>query len=302
MNHRQKGTIQMESLNPGTTLKRREVHDMFGGRQQGGIGPSSKTPTVLFFTDPSTGRRHGYYDGWDADGLFNYTGEGQVGEQRLVQGNKAILNHQADGRALLGFEADGTDVTFMGEFQLVDYHWTDAPDTNGELRQVVVFRLRPVDGHVPVDLPRVPFTVAKTSETTEVPIEELHTEKAIVEPSREPYEAERRESALVLRYAEYLRSLGHTVSRIKVVPEGERSPLFSDLWDATNGDLIEAKGVATRECIRMAIGQLFDYGRFVEHRRKVVLVPSEPRADLQKLLTELDIDLVYLAGSEWVRR
>lgn len=291
----------METLAPGTTLKRREVHDMFGGRQRGGIGPSSKTPTVLFFTYPTSGQKHGYYDRWDTDGLFNYTGEGQVGDQKLDRGNKAILNHRADGRALLGFRANGTDVTFMGEFELVDLHWTDAPDTHEELRQVVIFRLRPIGGALPLDLPNVPFTVAKSSETTEVPIEELHTEKAFVEPSRKPYEAERRESALVIRYAEHLRGLGHEVSRIKVIPEGEPSPLFSDLWDATNGDLIEAKGVATRESIRMAVGQLFDYGRFVEHRRKAVLVPSEPRPDLRALLQELDIDLIYPSGPDWVR-
>jgi hypothetical protein len=29
-------------------------------------------PSVMFFTDPATGHRHGYYDGWDDDGLFNY--------------------------------------------------------------------------------------------------------------------------------------------------------------------------------------------------------------------------------------
>ena len=291
----------MEHLEPGTTLKRRQVHEIYGGRQQGGIGPSSKTPTVLFFTDPASGRKHGYYDGWDDDGYFNYTGEGQVGEQRLVQGNKAILNHKEDGRSLLGFKANGTDVTFMGQFELVDHHWTDAVDTNGELRQVVVFRLRPLDRSVQLDLPTVPFTVSKTAESSEVPIEELHTEKAIVDPSREPYEAERRESALVLRYADHLRSLGHQVSRIKVVPEGERSPLFSDLWDASTQDLIEAKGVATRESIRMAEARS-DYGRFVEHRRKVVLVPSKPRVDLIKYLGEVDIDLVFEDGSEWVRQ
>jgi hypothetical protein len=99
------------SLKPGDTLLRREVHEIFGGRTQGGIGPSSKTPTVLFFTDPVTGQRHGYTDGWDDDGLFNYTGEGQRGDQRLVQGNKAILNHVADGRTLKGFHAVGPTVT-----------------------------------------------------------------------------------------------------------------------------------------------------------------------------------------------
>src|SRR4051794_10809061 len=71
----------LDGLKPGDRLPRREVHARFGGRQQGGIGPSSKSPVVLFFTDPATGQRHGYYDGWDNDGYFNYVGEGQTGDQ-----------------------------------------------------------------------------------------------------------------------------------------------------------------------------------------------------------------------------
>jgi hypothetical protein len=288
-------------LEPGTTLKRKAVHELFGGRQQGGIGPSSKTPNVLFFTDPASGRRHGYYDGWDADGLFNYTGEGQVGEQRLVQGNKAILNHREDGRDLLGFSASGSDVTYMGKFELVDFHWTEAPDTNGQMRPVVVFRLRPVDGGVPVELPTVPYTIAGSTQTMTVSIEEFHTERAVVDPSREPYEVERRESALVTQYANHLRNKGHVVGRLMVVPEGERSPLYSDLWDETSGDLIEAKGIATRENIRMAVGQLLDYGRFVEHKTKTVLLPSKPRKDLIRYLNALEVEVVYPDGVGWVR-
>ena len=71
-------------------------------RQQGGIGPSRKAPVILFFTEPAAGHRHGYDDGWDDDGLFNSYGEGQLGGQRLVQGNTAILNHKTDGRTLKG--------------------------------------------------------------------------------------------------------------------------------------------------------------------------------------------------------
>jgi hypothetical protein len=112
----------LKDLHPGAQLLRREVHDRYGGRQQGGIGPSRKAPVILFFTDPAAGHRHGYYDGWDDDGLFNYYGEGQLGDQRLVQGNKAILNHKPDGRTLEGFLARGTTVTYLGTFELVDHY------------------------------------------------------------------------------------------------------------------------------------------------------------------------------------
>ena len=89
----------LNGLKSGQRLLRREVHERYGGRRQGGIGPSREAPVVLFFTDPATGHQHGYYDGWDDDKLFNYVGEGQTGDQRMVQGNKAILNHVRKGGA-----------------------------------------------------------------------------------------------------------------------------------------------------------------------------------------------------------
>jgi hypothetical protein len=159
----------LDGLKPGDRLPRREVHARYGGRQQGGIGPSSKTPVVLFFTDPETGRKHGYYDGWDNDGLFNYVGEGQTGDQRLVQGNKSILNHAADGRTLEGFLATGTTVTYLGEFRLIDHYFTDAHETGSDvMRQVVVFRMRPLQP-APVAMPNAPFTRESTPQVDVVP-------------------------------------------------------------------------------------------------------------------------------------
>jgi len=40
----------------------------------------------------------GYFDGWVPDGLF-YTGEGQRGDQALVQGNLAVLRHREEWRS-----------------------------------------------------------------------------------------------------------------------------------------------------------------------------------------------------------
>jgi len=291
----------LEGLKPGDRLARREVHTRFGGRQQGGIGPSSKTPVVLFFTDPVSGHRHGYYDGWDADGLFNYVGEGQTGDQRLVQGNKSILNHVADGRTLEGFLASGTTVTYLGEFRLVDYYFTDAHETGSDvMRQVVVFRLQPTH-KVPVAMPRAPFTRPSTPRVDVVAVEEHNTERAFVTPDREPYELERREASLVYRYREYLQRLGHDVQRLRLVPPGETSPLYCDLWDLTTRDLIEAKATVSREHLRTAVGQLLDYGRFADAKQMTVLVPSRPRPDLLAYLSSVNITAVYPNGDGWER-
>lgn len=293
----------LQGLEPGDKLPRREVHARYGGRQQGGIGPSRVAPVVLFFTDPVTGQRHGYYDGWDDDDLYNYVGEGQLGEQRLVQGNRAILNHAAEGRTLEGFVADGPIVTYLGEFELVDYHFTEAHESGNPdvLRQVVVFRLRPVGEYPPVELPHVPVTKADAPRVDVVPVEERHTERAFVTPDRQPYELERREADLVHRYREHLLRQGHEVSRLRVVPAGESAPLYSDLWDVTAADLIEAKGGVTREQIRNAVGQLLDYGRFVDAKTRTLLLPSRPREDLVAYLQSVEVDVVYRDSDSWSR-
>ncbi len=124
-------------------------------------------------------------------------------------------------------------------------------------------------------------------------MEEQRTERTYVEPHREPYEAERRESGLVQALATQLRAADHEICRLQIVPKGEFKPLFTDLYDVTADALIEAKGSVTRETIRMAIGQLADYARFVPTARKVILLPSRPRPDLEELVRSQSIDLIW---------
>ena len=101
----------------------------------------------------------------------------------------------------------------------------------------------------------------------------------------------------------FLERQGHDVCRLKIVPPGEAKPLFSDLYDRTTGTLIEAKGSVERDAIRMAIGQLTDYRRFVDGGPNDlgVLLPSEPRADLLALLTSQNIMAIWPDGTGYSR-
>jgi hypothetical protein len=290
------------TLEPGVAVERVALQAEYGGRTQGGIGPSRKTPNVLIFSDPVSGERHGYYDGWQADGCFHYTGEGQYGDQQMKSGNASILNHEAEGRALRVFEGARGTVTYLDEFELDEakpYYWTDAQETgNGPRRQVIVFRLRP--RHIQPGKPNMKLApVLEGPVSEDVPIEQQQTERAFVTPNHEPYEAERREQRLVLELEVFLRRRGHEVSRKRIVPPGEARPLFTDLYDATSGTLVEAKGTVERNSIRMAIGQLADYKRFIESgqpQHLAVLVPSRPRPDLEELLASQEIELIYPQG------
>ncbi|QKW51696.1 restriction endonuclease [Streptomyces buecherae] len=294
------------SVKEGERLKRVALHEVYGGRRQGGIGPSRVSPNILLFTDPSKGRQHGYFDGWGEDGCYHYAGEGQNGDQRMTQGNLSILNHRQHQRALRLFQAVGAGaVEYIGEFELAaDEPWyrTDAPDTDGELRSVIMFRLRPVDV-APHKGARLPHTPEPSLSISEVDVEQQHTERALVDPSREPYEAERREASLVREYVEYLRREGHQVVRHKILPGGVLKALYTDIYDVTEGVLIEAKGTVHREAIRLAIGQLFDYRRHISPspRRLALLVPSRPEDDLLDLCASVEITVIWPEGEGYAR-
>lgn len=287
------------NLAPGARIERTVLQAQFGGRTQGGIGPSRKSPNVFVFSDPVAGEPHGYYDGWQADNCFHYTGEGQRGDQQLKSGNSAIFNHVEEGRALRVFEGARGVVTYLDEFELdreEPFYRTDAPETgDGPLREVIVFRLRPKSIE-PLKPTSKLASVLAGPPSQEVPIEQQQTERAFVAPSHEPYEAERREQRLVLDLEAHLRRLGHEVARQRIIPEAEARPLFTDLFDATTGTLVEAKGTVERGAIRMAIGQLADYKRFIASgapQHLAVLLPKAPRPDLIELLESQGIELIY---------
>ncbi|HET7417118.1 MAG TPA: hypothetical protein VFJ61_05800 [Solirubrobacterales bacterium] len=218
-------------------------------------------------------------------------------------GNGAILNHKSQGRALRVFRGARGVVTYEGEFELDDaepFHRADAPETdNGPLREVFVFRLHPKDFEPPEPSSKLTEVLVGPGRV-DVPLEQQETEKAYVNPSREPYEAERREQKLVLSLEAHLVALGHEVSRQRLLPPGEVRPIITDLFDATTGTLVEAKGTVQRNAIRMAIGQLLDYKRFFragELNHIAALFPTEPRADLCDLLREQKIVCIYPTGS-----
>lgn len=110
-------------------------------------------------------------------------------------------------------------------------------------------------------------------------ISEVYTVQSPLEPEGV---RQRNEALLVDAYAAHLRSQGHTVYRQTISVEGE--VLVTDLFDETTGELTEAKSSADRGAIRLALGQILDYARYVRPELLTVLVPHRPSADLCALL------------------
>jgi len=143
------------------------------------------------------GPEHGYYDEWAEDGTFHYTGEGQRGDQVLERGNRAILGHAEQARALRLFEATAKAgfCRYVGEFEIDPadpYHLDRAPATGGEpIRTVIMFHLIPVGETAPHRSDPLSLVEQRAVEVTD--LEAHKTERYLARPHRETLESERRE-------------------------------------------------------------------------------------------------------------
>lgn len=128
-----------------TYIRRRDIHEPFGGQQQGGISTPARAPGIFIFTGHGAGIV-GYRDAFQTDGSLRYTGQGQVGNMRMVSGNAAICNHAAAGKDLLLFSQvkKGGRVRFEGLFACAGWDVEQQPDIDDNEREAIVFSLVPL--------------------------------------------------------------------------------------------------------------------------------------------------------------
>jgi 5-methylcytosine-specific restriction protein A len=120
--------------------RKTEIHGLYKGQAQGGISTPASFPFVFLFTSDN-GEKYGYKDEY-RDGVFWYTGEGQVGDMVMAKGNRAILDHVNNNKIILMFEyTKKAVVRFVGEAECIDYHEDSRPDSNGNIRKAFVFHL-----------------------------------------------------------------------------------------------------------------------------------------------------------------
>lgn len=128
------------------TYQRRAIHAQYGGNAQGGISNCADHPIILIFTG-TNGEKHGYEDGWDKDGYFHFTGEGQEGDMKFGRGNRALLNHIQEGKSVFLFQSEkreGGLWKFVSQLELVDFYYFDTPDRNQKIRNGIKFVFRKV--------------------------------------------------------------------------------------------------------------------------------------------------------------
>lgn len=324
----------------GDVALRSDIHGTYGGAIYGGIESSARTPNVMIYTDPEQGTKNGYdYDGWDGNdpNVFYYTGEGRHGDQTMREGNKAIRDHESDGRALRLFEAvdepqrpGGKRQRYVGEFNLdpgAPYRMAPAPDAAGDRRQVIVFRLVRA-GATPATVRAAPPAQGPLAELPE-PVPPSQPDEHRPEPATPgtdfvgdadvtvvdseqntvtEYElapttgrvAQRQEAQLVSQFEAWLRQRGGQPQRLRIKIPGERHELVTDTYDATAKMLYEAKAKSDRATVRLAVGQLLDYLRFTTEASGSILLPDEPTPDIKRLIQSVGFGLVYRKLGSWI--
>ncbi|MFD8325216.1 hypothetical protein [Streptomyces lydicus] len=331
--------LTTDDLVPGLVTTRDAIAAAFGCGTFQGIEPAAEAGKVFVYSDPSAGEEYGYtFDGRAEDDefgpLYLYTGAGAKGDQKPSGRNGSLLTAAQKGREVHLFVAHGKLAgsgamrqRYIGQMVLdpiQPYVIRRSPGTDDVMRDVLVFRFRPAEGTTPAwtEADKQPKATKSTFEVTNP---ELSLPAPVVLPTQSGAKAKkaeqhsasettadipaskrkvlRREGELVTAFAEYLAAAGHKTHSFQITIAGEPGTLTPDLYDATEHVLYEAKGLTTRSNVRMAIGQLADYRRHIpesESLRVAVLLPSAPTPDVQQLLAEQNIGLVYQVDGGFV--
>ncbi|MEU6405388.1 hypothetical protein [Streptomyces sp. NPDC046985] len=286
-------------LVPGQHVDRAALHASYGGRIHPRISPSKQSPNVFLFITPDA--EAGALDGWTGEHLY-FGGEGGLDgrDQKVSQGNRSVVEHEQDDRALRVFlqPYDGP-VQYVGQFRLdpeLPFVHVDAPfdmRRPQDVRRALVFRLLPLNGP-PVGL-RTAEPVARRTvleQTAPCP-----AERAVL---RGPVQTSAQTAArkLLQQYEHHARwELRADLSGYRIKVAGSVTELVVDLYDITRNELVVARATQARAAVREAIGELHDLARyFTPEPARVMVLPARPDEDLSELLHRQQVSAVWPIG------
>jgi hypothetical protein len=147
--------------------------------------------------------------------------------------------------------------------------------------------------------PIATYPAPRIGRTTEPKIGER---KAIADRTAQPMNQP--EARLVERFKDWLVENGlQRPAAMKLPAGGGETWAEADLWIPEKNQLVEAKADATRESVRMAIGQVLDYAHLasllmeteefpgLKSSQPTILLPVLPASDLLELINQLGIVL-----------
>jgi 5-methylcytosine-specific restriction protein A len=249
------------ALTVNDVVTREQLNQTYGGGIHGGMLTPAGGELMFLFSIPSRGALYGYdFDGWESaeQRVFAYTGEGTGRHQRFVRRNRILRDAAVEGREVHLFIADGRTPgsaqkrqRYAGRVE-VDPVRPYRVEVGMDGFDKIVFRLRRVDQeHVGGAAEQsVRATVAEDSESSIVAGEDRVVDTFQRAPSGGG-ESRRDENKLVQAYARWA---GIEYRRLALRIEGEAGRFYTDLWDSTRAEIVEAKGSASRHAVRAAIG------------------------------------------------
>ena len=128
-----------------------EINSVFKVSDQGGgIRASNTTNTIVLTLFPDNGI---YVNKWVGNEL-HYIGSGQEGDQSLTRMNKSLFDAEDMGRSIHLFESlRSNEYLYHGKVEVLGEPYTmKQPDIKNILRNVLVFRLKVLDGKGPAPL------------------------------------------------------------------------------------------------------------------------------------------------------
>ncbi|WP_435060144.1 hypothetical protein [Streptomyces sp. bgisy060] len=286
-------------LLPGQHIDRAALHARYGGRIHPRISPSKQSPNVFLFITPDA--EAGALDGWTGEHLY-FGGEGGLDgrDQKLSQGNRSIVEHEQDDRALRVFlQPFEGPVRYLGQFRLdaeLPFVTVDAPSDvrrPQEVRRAFVFRLLPLNG-APVGLRAAEPVARCTVLQRTVP---CPAERALLR-GPEQTSAQMAARKLLQRYEHHARrELRADLSGYRIKVAGSVTELVVDLYDLTRNELVVARSTQARAAVREAIGELHDLARyFAPEPARVLVLPDRPDEDLSDLLHRQQVSAVWPIG------
>jgi len=127
---------------------------------------------------------------------------------------------------------------------------------------------------------QVPLETSMASEFRRAAVDALRVTKA--------------EQSLIDDFVESQVGKGRTFSRWEIFPNGTGERLLTDIYDEETRTLYEAKASASRPDVRLGLGQILDYSRFIDNCEALaLLLPSRPADDLVDLLHSFEVMVVW---------
>lgn len=129
--------------------------------------------------------------------------------------------------------------------------------------------------------------------------ERPNTEPVAVVTRETARKAEQTEALLRERFRAWRDARGQRLRGIEI--KALESTLRVDLFDQETNVLIEVKARTERDYLRFAIGQLYDYRRYLDFEVELaVLVPKQPSDDLMGLLNAAKVSAIWQNGAAFI--